>query len=175
MCADVIDASVSGSNSFQFRRIMDDHFDHYKRPPSREPSVDKLSAAARGSSRNSSRTRLNEASAIPLPVVVKPPPQQQQPTQQPQQPSVRSLEEPVSLDYSKTNGGPPSLLNQQTAGLKYRGGAAVGRPEPASQTIDNTGGAIPKRTESLYFKPFQDEQSSGKVTPEYQNQIVSKH
>ena len=81
---DVIDASVSGSNSFQFRRIMDDHFDHYKRPPSREPSVDKLSSAARGSSRTSSRTRLNEPS-IPLPVVVHKPQLHQQPDQAHQQ------------------------------------------------------------------------------------------
>jgi hypothetical protein len=41
----------SGNNSYTFQQAMSDHFDHYKRPPSRDTSVDRYGA------RNRSRTR----------------------------------------------------------------------------------------------------------------------
>lgn len=41
----------SGNNSYTFQQAMSDHFDHYKRPPSRDTSVDRFGT------RNRSRTR----------------------------------------------------------------------------------------------------------------------
>ena len=79
----------------------------------------------------------------------------------------RSLEEPVKLDYSKTNGGPNSVVFNNAQQLRHRGpssqanAAGTREPQTPAGTLENSG-AIPKRTESLYFKPFQ-EGEQGKV------------
>jgi len=157
------DGAAAASGGYNFRRIMDDHFEHYKRPPSREPSVDKMpatlaearaAAAAAGnpaaaasavrSSRASSRTRtplrtLIQTSASKTDIHLD------------SKAAADATTAAAVRDDSKTNGGPPSIFNAAQAAaaapnLKYRG---------PSQTVDNIG-AIPKRTESMYFKPFED-------------------
>ena len=131
---------VEPDGGYNFRRIMDDHFEHYKRPPSREPSVDKMPATLAEASKTSSGLRPSRASSrtrTPL---------RQMSTSKTDVNIVDKAE--IHVHDSKTNGGPPSLFNgnQASTGLKFRG---------PSQTVENIG-AIPKRTESMYFKPFQE-------------------
>ena len=138
--------AVEVGGGYNFNRIMDDHFEHYKRPASRERSVDQSNmpatlaeanpaAAKNRSSRASSRTRTPAA------------------------PAVSSSRTDINLDKrlevrddSKTNGGPPNL--QGGASLKYRG---------PSQEVAHLG-TVPKRTESMYFKPLIDEDPNVKVS-----------
>ena len=133
---------------YNFRRIMDDHFDHYKRPASREQSVDKtnlpvvLNEAKNTSlnrpSRQSSRTRtpLRNVSLSKTDVNVE-------------------VNDDATMENIKSNGGPPNFFSGGIQGnLKFRG---------PSQTIENLG-SVPKRTESMYFKPFEDSNPQGNVS-----------
>ncbi|XP_021949470.1 junctophilin-1 isoform X2 [Folsomia candida] len=71
----------SANNSYTFQQaIMSDHFDHYKRPPSRDTSVDRFGGGA--ATRNRSRTRgiTPEMQMAGNPPVVNTPYQQQPPS-----------------------------------------------------------------------------------------------
>jgi len=125
---------------------MDDHFEHYKRPASRERSVDKINmptalseAPSRASNRPASRARTPSVSSGAVGMKIS---------------SSRTdidLDARVeALDDTKANGGLPSL--QGGAELTYRG---------TSQEIAHLG-TVPKRTESMYFKPLLDEEPNQK-------------
>lgn len=151
---DIMTRGVEADGGYNFRRIMDDHFEHYKRPASREQSVDKghmptvLSEARNPTlnrqSRQSSRTRtpMRNISLSKTDLNAD---------------AAAAKTEGLVVEEAKTNGGPPNLFGGQE-NIKYRG---------PSQTIDNIG-TIPKRTESMYFKPFEaDDSSSAKVRNDY--------
>ena len=140
---------AEATGGYNFNRIMDDHFEHYKRPASRERSVDKLNmpnalseAPSRAFNRAGSRARTPSLSS-----------------------GTTGLKTSLSrtdidldkrleaLEDTKANGGLPNL--QPGSGeLTYRG---------PSQEIAHLG-TIPKRTESMYFKPLLDEDLNAKVS-----------
>ena len=136
---------AEATGGYNYNRIMEDHFDHYKRPASRERSVDKLNmpnalpeAPSKTFGRPSSRARTPTVSSIA--------------------PKVSSSRTDLDLDKrlevrddSKTNGGPPNL---QGGNLKNH---------VPSQEVAHLG-TVPKRTESMYFKPLVDEDSSARVS-----------
>lgn len=82
--------------------------------------------------------------------------------------------DPATRDHSKSNGGPPGLLAALAIGGNFGTvGDGAGSPPGTlryrrpSQEIAHVG-AVPKRTESMYFKPLLDEESmakNSKVTP----------
>merc|ERR1719510_1104286 len=134
---------TEATGGYNFNRIMDDHFEHYKRPASRERSVDKSNmpnalpeAPSKTFGRPSSRARTPTVSSVA--------------------PKVSSSRTDLDLDKrlevrddSKTNGGPPNLP-----------GGNLKNHVP-SQEVAHLG-TIPKRTESMYFKPLVDEDSNAK-------------
>ncbi len=153
-------APPEASGGYNFQRIMDDHFEHYKRPASsREHSVDPKGPAAgvmpevapaggvpgrpgsRVSSRAPSRTR-----GTPLPMGA---------SHTDMDLDVRRKE----LEMSGVAIGLGGVTNgdaahaEDGAGVRYRGA-------PPSQEVGQLG-TIPKRTESLYLKQSLD--SKGKV------------
>ena len=147
----VVSANVGmaeATGGYNFNRIMDDHFEHYKRPASRERSVDNLNmpnalseVRSRASNRPGSRARtpsLSSGLAGSKPSLSK---------------TDMDLDKRLeALDDTKVNGGLPNL--QPGSGeLTFRG---------PSQEIAHLG-TIPKRTESMYFKPLLDEDSNPKV------------
>jgi len=133
---------------------MDDRFEHYKRPPSRERSTDRFSRAG---SRAASRDRLGPCvpgSRARTPLQGLEPPSDSQ----------AGLE---GLNLDSVGGGKPAGVTGNGAaggkmspqfslggeeGLRYRG---------VQQEIPHFG-APPKRTESLYMKP-DNQQASFKV------------
>ena len=142
-----ISGGAEATGGYNFNRIMDDHFEHYKRPASRERSVDKINmptalseAPSRASNRPASRARTPSVSSGVVGMKIS---------------SSRTdidLDARVeALDDTKANGGLPSL--QGGAELTYRG---------TSQEIAHLG-TVPKRTESMYFKPLLDEEPNQKV------------
>merc|ERR1712072_560321 len=59
-------AGGGAAGGYNFQRIMDDHFEHYKRAPSRERSVDKTNLPASLAEAPSSRPRGRSGSRPPL-------------------------------------------------------------------------------------------------------------
>ena len=139
---------AEATGGYNFNRIMDDHFEHYKRPASRERSVDKLNmpnalseAPSRSLNRPASRARTPSVSSGVTGL------------------KTSSSRTDINLDKrletrddTKTNGGLPNLQGNPSE-LTYRG---------PNQEIAHLG-TIPKRTESMYFKPLLDEDSNTKV------------
>ena len=139
---------AEATGGYNFNRIMDDHFEHYKRPASRERSVDQLNmpnalseAPSRALNRPGSRARTPSVSSGAAAL------------------KTSSSRTDINLDKRlevrddiKTNGGLPNL--QGDGELQYRG---------PSQEIAHLG-TVPKRTESMYFKPMLDEDSNAKVS-----------
>ena len=162
---------------YNFQRIMDDHFEHYKRPASRERSVDKvnlptaLSEAANSTSQGVSappniRPRGRSGSRQPLNTSTQP----SQPQTSSRAPSRnrtplplgtsatdmdldlrrKELEAKFAASAASTNGD----VHEEDPALRFRG-------QP-SQEIAHLG-TIPKRTaESLYLKSSLD--PKGKVS-----------
>merc|ERR1719367_1118660 len=163
---------------YNFQRIMDDHFEHYKRPASRERSVDKvnlptaLSEATNSTSQGVSappniRPRGRSGSRQPLNTSTQP----SQPQTSSRAPSRnrtplplgtsatdmdldlrrKELEAKFAASAASTNGD----VHEEDPALRFRG-------QP-SQEIAHLG-TIPKRTaESLYLKSSLD--PKGKDTP----------
>jgi len=154
-------AGAAASAGFNFQKIMDDRFEHYKRPPSRERSIDRFGLGSRqGSrqqlSRDPSRDRVNR-------------PMSRQRT--PLNPEINFSENKPTLDSlnldaaagSRTGNGAVAAEGLSPAAdfkmptevdqLRFRG---------VHQEIPHFG-APPKRTESLYMKPVDNQQSTYKV------------
>jgi len=144
------------AGGYNFQKIMDDRFEHYKRPPSRERSTDRFGAGSRqGSrqqlSRDTSRDRL-----------ARPASRQRTPMEN-------------SFSDNKPESGLDSL-NLDTPAPTGNGAVATGTfsPDfklPAEDQIRYRGvqqeiphfGAPPKRTESLYMKAADNQQATFKV------------
>ncbi len=146
--------------SYNFQRIMDDHFEHYRRPPSRPPSreqsVDRLPSA------------LSEAGPPPRPPSStaassrpgsRPPSRARAPMLQRSGP-VTSMDDsasagmmPNSIGSGPAGAGAPNTGNGELRRRGAGGADAVsgGFGQPPSQEIHNLG-TVPKRTESLYMK-----------------------
>ena len=163
---------------YNFQRIMDDHFEHYKRPASRERSVDKvnlpsaLSEAAASASTSVSalpNVKPRGRSGSRQPLNISQPSQPQPPTSSSRAPSRnrtplplgssatdmdldlrrKELEAKMAAASADSNGD----VHEEDPALRFRG-------QP-SQEIAHLG-TIPKRTtESLYLKQSLD--PKGKV------------
>jgi len=154
-------AAPPPAGGYNFQKIMDDRFEHYKRPPSRERSTDRVGAGSRqGSrqqlSRDTSRDRAGPAR-----------PQSRQRTPMTTQEN----------SFSENNNTGLDSLNLDSAAPAHTGNGAVGgsfSPDfklPAEDQIRFRGvqqeiphfGAPPKRTESLYMKAGDNQQATFKV------------
>ena len=161
---------------YNFQRIMDDRFEHYKRPPSRERSVDPKiglppalseaapsntvtgSAAVKPRGRSGSRPPLNSTSQPTQPQTSSRAPSRNR-TPLPLGTSAtdmdldlrrKELEAKMASAAASQNG---EAAHEEDPGLRFRG-------QP-SQEIAHLG-TIPKRTESLYLKQSLD--PKGKVS-----------
>lgn len=127
-------SQVSGEPpSISFQQSMSDHFDHYKRPPSRDPSVDRLNKPA---------PRMSLGSRQPS--VDKPNPPDMD----------RGLRAPSTARGTTPlpGTGNGAIVGAGVTPATYTvptNEAAVRRRTPAPST-DNPSGAQPKRTESLF-------------------------
>ena len=139
------EASGGAAGGYNFQRIMDDHFEHYRRPPSRAPSreasVDRMphSLEAAGGAFGGGFASSRPPS--------RPPSRTRTPQQRPGGAAVTSVDDfKVPATSSTANGdtGAAASGGHFDQGLRYRGG------QP-SQEISNLG-TVPKRTESLYMK-----------------------
>ena len=144
--------AAASQGGYNFQKIMDDRFEHYKRPASRERSSSRPQL-----SRDTSRDRLAGA-----------------------RPASRQRTPVTGLDQSenKTNGLDSLNLDSVNASKPHTGNGSVGggnfsaEPRlPAEDQIRYRGvqqeiphfGAPPKRTESLYMKPSNNQQATFKV------------
>jgi len=153
-----IAAAAGGSQAgggYNFQKIMDDRFEHYKRPPSRERSTDRFGPGSRQGSRQQlsrdlSRDRLNR-------------PQSRQRT-------------PLDQTFSENNKQNLDSLNLDAPAASHGNGVAGGGgladlKLPAEDELRFRGvhqeiphfGAPPKRTESLYMKAAEPQQPTYKA------------
>jgi hypothetical protein len=151
---------IQPGGGYNFQKIMDDRFEHYKRPPSRERSADRFGGLGSrqgsrqqlaGAGRDMSRDRGAAA-----------------PTNRPQSRQRTPLGSTGAASESK----PLDSLNLDTpagGGVTGNGSAMGGLADlrlPAEDQLRYRGvqqeiphfGAPPKRTESLYMKPAVDTQ-----------------
>jgi len=142
------------AGGYNFQKIMDDRFEHYKRPPSRERSVGV--GSRQGSRQQLSRDASRDRAGPPRP-------------QSRQRTPMTAQENSVS----ENNSGLDSL-NLDTPAPAHTGNGAVGGMDfklPAEDQIRFRGvqqeiphfGAPPKRTESLYMKAGDNQQATFKV------------
>lgn len=167
-------AGAASGGGFNFQRIMDDHFEHYKRPASREQSVDKTNLPAsvlaevataiastrppRG--RSTTRPQIN---SIITPSNNPPPPSSSS-----RAPSRNRT--PLPLGTSHTDMDLDLRRKELEAKFAQNNGDAD-QPQPSDPALRFRGqpsqeiahlGTIPKRTESLYLKQSLD--PKGKVS-----------
>merc|ERR1719367_2039586 len=159
-------AAGSAAGGYNFQKIMDDRFEHYKRPPSRERSTDRFGLGS--GSRQGSRDRL----AQPQSQGGRPPSRQRTPL-------AASSQEQTFSDSNKNNGLDSLNLDSATAAAGAKpaqtgNGSISGNSFstdfklPAEDQIRFRGvqqeiphfGAPPKRTESLYMKPSNNNQQA---------------
>lgn len=166
---DMMSQGAEPSGGYNFQRVMDDHFEHYKRPPSRERSVDLTNLPSSlvearlpaRSSRAPSRNR-TPLPSNPNPVLNNPAPQ-------------------AATTDSLVDGG-PSRMKRSGSGARV---GATPAPEPKTNGLFNDPlfgdvggvryrapsqevthiGAIPKRTESLYLKSSVTTDSKATESP----------
>jgi len=154
---------------FNFQKIMDDRFEHYKRPPSRERSSDRYGGlgSRQGSrqqlmSRDPSRDRVNTNATRPMS-------RQRTPMNNTNTEIInnnsssengKGVLDSLGLEAPRNNGRPPSaaggladLRLPAEDALKFRG---------VQQEIPHFG-APPKRTESLYMKPGEQQEPQYKA------------
>ena len=158
---------------YNFQKIMDDRFEHYKRPPSRERSSDRYGLGSRqGSrqqlmSRDPSRDRVNNANTTTRPM------------SRQRTPMNTEIINNSSENNGKLSGGLDSLgldLPRGQAGAANGGGggptsALADLRLPAEDALRFRGvqqeiphfGAPPKRTESLYMKAGEQQEPQYKV------------
>lgn len=156
-------SAASGYNNFQ--RIMEDHFEHYKRPASREQSVDKthlppasvLPEARPPRGRSSTRPQINSTPSNVAPAA----PSSRAPSRNRTPLPLGTSHTDMDLDLRRKeleakfaqNGDADQPQSSADPALRFRG-------QP-SQEIAHLG-TIPKRTESLYLKQSLD--PKGKVS-----------
>jgi len=148
---------------YNFQKIMDDRFEHYKRPPSRERSADRFGLGSRQGSRQQlsrdvSRDRLNRpASRQRTPMAAEPSFSENKPNNH-----------SGGLDGLNLDGAPATSHPGNGAAV---GGGMADLKLPAEDELRFRGvhqeiphfGAPPKRTESLYMKPADPQQATYKV------------
>ena len=181
----------AASGGYNFQRIMDDHFEHYKRAPSRERSVDKTNLPASLAEASSSRPRGRSGSRPPLlrnaanPAAAVAATDPLQPQAQPPAPGGSHQRAPSgtrapsvtrSRATSSTRAGQQALpytdmdldLRRAELEAKFSQNGEVAHEDTSlrhrgqpSQEVTGLG-TIPKRTESLYVK--ESLTSKGKVS-----------
>jgi hypothetical protein len=156
-------SSSQPGGGYNFQKIMDDRFEHYKRPPSRERSADRFGGLG---SRQGSRQQLAGGGAASRDISrdrsnVRPQSRQRTPLQGSTN-SGGGFSESKPLDSLNLDAGAPSAVTGNGSAV---GGLADLRL-PAEDQLRYRGvqqeiphfGAPPKRTESLYMKPGLDTQ-----------------
>ena len=160
---------VAAAGGYNFQKIMDDRFEHYKRPPSRERSADRFGSGSRqGSrthlaSRDASRDRLNQpvgAGARPGSRQRTPLVGQDQTFSENKNNGLDSLniDSVASAKPAMTGNGSVAGGNNFSADLKLPAEDQI-RYRGVQQEIPHFG-APPKRTESLYMKPSNNNQQA---------------
>merc|ERR1719310_84378 len=158
-------AAGSAAGGYNFQKIMDDRFEHYKRPPSRERSTDRFGLGSRQGSRQ-------QLSRDPSRDRVGPPrPASRQRT--PMENSFSDNKPDTGLDSLNLDGGPAHgpTGNGSATGAGAGGSFSPDFKLPAEDQIRFRGvqqeiphfGAPPKRTESLYMKAGDNQQATFKV------------
>ena len=143
-------AANTTQGGYNFQKIMEDRFEHYKRPASRERSGSRQQL-----SRDPSRDRL-----------ARPGSRQRTPSQTVENSKANGL---AGLDLDTVNTAKPSTGNGSAGG--GGGNFSSDLRLPAEDQIRYRGvqqeiphfGAPPKRTESLYMKPSNNQQATFKV------------
>merc|ERR1719270_2894992 len=155
-------AAGSAAGGYNFQKIMDDRFEHYKRPPSRERSTDRFGLGS--GSRQGSRDRL----AQPQPQGGRPQSRQRTPLASSQEQTFSESNKNNGLDSlnldSATGAKPAPTGNGSISGNSFSTDFKL----PAEDQIRFRGvqqeiphfGAPPKRTESLYMKPSNNNQQA---------------
>merc|ERR1712117_681143 len=162
-------AGAPPAGGYNFQKIMDDRFEHYKRPPSRERSADRFGSGSRqGSrthlaSRDASRDRLNQpvgAGARPGSRQRTPMVGQDQTFSENKNNGLDSLniDSVASAKPAMTGNGSVAGGNNFSADLKLPAEDQI-RYRGVQQEIPHFG-APPKRTESLYMKPSNNNQQA---------------
>jgi len=158
-------AGAPPAGGYNFQKIMDDRFEHYKRPPSRERSTDRFGLGSRQGSRQ-------QLSRDPSRDRVGPPrPASRQRT--PMENSFSDNKPDTGLDSLNLDGGPAHgpTGNGSATGAGAGGSFSPDFKLPAEDQIRFRGvqqeiphfGAPPKRTESLYMKAGDNQQATFKV------------
>jgi hypothetical protein len=156
--------STQPGGGYNFQKIMDDRFEHYKRPPSRERSADRFGGLG---SRQGSRQQLAGAAAtrdVSRDRAGPPTNRPQSRQRTPLQGLGGGVSESKPLDSLNLDGGPAVVTGNGTAVGGLMSGADLRIPAEdqlrfrgVQQEIPHFG-APPKRTESLYMKPGLDPQ-----------------
>jgi len=154
-----------GGSQITFNKIMDDRFEHYKRPPSRERSTDRFGLGSRAGSRqqlsrDTSRDRVNR------PMSRQRTPMSHELSFSENKPSSAGLDS-LNLDAIRTGNGVAAGSGADAAAC----GPLADLKLPAEDQMRFRGvqqeiphfGAPPKRTESLYMKPGDNQQATYKV------------
>ena len=152
------DIAAAPAGGYNFQKIMDDRFEHYKRPPSRERSADRQQLGSRQGSRHQlSRDPSRDRLAGPPPAA-RPPSRQRTPQVGAEQTFSENKNNGLdSLDLGSAAPKPAQTGNGSVAGNSFSAEFKL----PAEDQIRFRGvqqeiphfGAPPKRTESLYMKP----------------------
>lgn len=145
---------------YNFQKIMDDRFEHYKRPPSRERSTDRFGLG----SRQGSRQQLNQRDiSRDRPGPARPQSRQRTPMEQnfSEIKPDSTIADSLNLDGGTGNGmignsfGVSQFKLPEEDSIRFRG---------VTQEIPHFG-APPKRTESLYMKAAENQKMETKTTP----------
>jgi len=169
---------AAGGSQMTFHKIMDDRFEHYKRPPSRERSTDRYGLgsragsrqqlhAAAAASRDASRDRVGGGANNPRPM-------SRQRTPMSHELGFSSDSKPLdglNLDAAVRMTGNGAAAGSGADGAGGGGGPLADLKLPAEEQLRFRGvqqeiphfGAPPKRTESLYMKPADNQQATYKV------------
>merc|ERR1719474_810440 len=158
-------AGAPPAGGYNFQKIMDDRFEHYKRPPSRERSTDRFGLGSRQGSRQ-------QLSRDPSRDRVGPPrPASRQRT--PMENSFSDNKPDTGLGSLNLDGGPAHgpTGNGSATGAGAGGSFSPDFKLPVEDQIRFRGvqqeiphfGAPPKRTESLYMKAGDNQQATFKV------------
>ena len=153
------DIAAAPAGGYNFQKIMDDRFEHYKRPPSRERSADRQQLGSRQGSRHQlSRDPSRDRLAAQPPPAARPPSRQRTPQVGAEQTFSENKNNGLdSLDLGSAAPKPAQTGNGSVAGNSFSAEFKL----PAEDQIRFRGvqqeiphfGAPPKRTESLYMKP----------------------
>jgi len=156
------DTAAPQAGGYNFQKIMDDRFEHYKRPASRERSTDPRGPGSRAGSRTGLASRDTSKDRV-----VRAGSRQRTPMEQ----SFSDIKPESGIEGLDLGSGGNHVRNGQTGNGTANGAGALDFKLPAEDQIRFRGvqqeiphfGAPPKRTESLYMKSGEGQQPAFKA------------